>query len=87
MVLAALTVGIEVRTHITMTRDRKDKGQKLTFILSGQCISLFPNFICMEDIGGDVDIGRGDTGDMTGNGDSRASAAANAVVANAAAII
>lgn len=68
--LAALSVRIEANTHITMTRDRKDKGQKLTFILSGECISLFPNFICMEDIGGDVDIGRGDIGDMTGDSDS-----------------
>lgn len=86
-VLAALSVRIEANTHITMTRDRKDKGQKLTFILSGECISFFPNFICMEDIGGDVDIGRGDTGDMTGDSDSWASAVANATVANAIAII
>lgn len=41
----------------------------------------------MEDIGGDVDIGGGDTGDVTGDSDSGASAAANAVVANAVAII
>lgn len=74
-------------SHNHDTWDRKDKGQNLTFILSGQCISLFPNFICMEDIGGDVDIGRGDTGDVTGDSDSRASAVANAVVANAIAII
>lgn len=84
---ACCTVRIEANAHITMTGDRKDKEQKLTFILSGQCISLFPNFICMEDIGGDVDIGRGDTGDVTGDSDSRARAVANAVVANAVAII
>lgn len=66
---------------------QKKQRAKLTFILPGQCISLFPNFICMEDIGGDVDIGRGDTGDMTGDSDSRASAVANAAVANAVAII
>lgn len=41
----------------------------------------------MEDIGGDVDIGRGDTGDVTGDSDSRARAVANAIVANTIAII
>lgn len=40
----------------TMCKTEKPKGKNLTLILPGQCISLFPNVIRIEDIGSDVDI-------------------------------
>lgn len=51
------------------------KWRYLTLIILGQCISMFPNIIRIEDIGSDVDVWRGDAWD----GDWRANAVATTI--------
>ena len=62
----------QVHAHNHHTCDRKDRGQKLTRVLPGQCIGLFPNITCIEDMGSDADIGRADVWDVVGHSDCRA---------------
>jgi len=53
------------RQHIR----QKTRGHKLTLILPGQCISLFPQSTCREDTSRDADRERGETWDVIGDGD------------------